>query len=1116
MQQSKHLFERFMVIAVVFLLGLWGIYPSFWKFDFKNNIKPGIDISGGTSLVYEIKPPDGGTVSKELVEALITAMKKRVDPNGVKNLVWRSLGENQIEIQMPLTANADDVAKVRKKFSDSAEKLESFNVNLAEVRVAARLSGAERETKMASFAKGSPARQELLKKYIVAQDELMAAEKEGEESALKRIMAKDAIRKIETGPDGLEDTNLRIIRIEADLKIIQDAIDQAKQKKEWGVVKQKEQAIKDRINEILSHIDFEDGRNAFKEYADNFTAFANVRGTVSDAEDLKRMLKGSGVLEFHILVEDSYAVKQMAERLRAEGPSPRPDDTMRWYEIDQEDQFKGRERSVTTYQGKKWALVYITPEESLDRHSGDWGLEKAGRGFDPQKGKPMVDFSFNPKGAMKFGDLTGSHIGKPLAIVLDDRLISAPNINSRIEANGQISGDYSENDLAYMINTLNAGSLPAKLDEQPVREITIASTLGADNLKKGLGACVISVVVVIIIMTFYYHLAGFIASMAVVFNLVMNISVLAMFSGTFTLPGIAALALTLGMAVDANVLIYERLREEQHRGLSLRLALHNAYDRAFSAIFDGNLTTIITSMILYWLGSDEIKGFGLTLTIGVSCSMFTALFVTRWVFDILIEKFNLTHLGSLPLTIPKIDQVLRPKIDWMGKVHWFYIGSAIIIISGLLAFFNKGRDMWDIEFVSGTSVEIELKEPTPINKLRDQLKDVKDLPSPTIVAMGDKDHQGLQYQVITPNPDANMVRNALTYKIGDLLNIQKRAQFDMYDPSPDGAGYGNALNNIIFPVNISKPLPVDYRLPDISYVNGGVAIILKNIDPPLSAADIQDRLNRVRLETKDAAFSIKVFSDNGTTETPTKNLVIFGYGPGLDYETDPKSWKQNLSTKLWSIANTAIGQPPALKRVTTFSPNIAISMAIDASLSLALSIVAISIYLWIRFANFKFGSATVLSLLHDALIAIGVIGLSHYLSFGFFKDFLLIEPQRMNLTMIAAVLTIIGYSVNDTIIVFDRIRENRGKFGFISRQIINNSVNETLSRTLMTTSTTLATIFVMYIFGGESIHGFTYALLSGIIVGTYSSIAIAAPVLLWGGKDVHEDVPENLPATQSK
>ncbi len=205
--------------------------------------------------------------------------------------------------------------------------------------------------------------------------------------------------------------------------------------------------------------------------------------------------------------------------------------------------------------------------------------------------------------------------------------------------------------------------------------------------------------------------------------------------------------------------------------------------------------------------------------------------------------------------------------------------------------------------------------------------------------------------------------------------------------------------------------------------------------------------------------------------------------------------------------------------MTQFNPQVADAMKFDASLALSMSIAFIGIYLWVRFANMKFGTATIVALVHDVFITIGVIGLSQYLSESrILREWFLIEPLKMNLTLVAAILTVMGYSVNDTIIVFDRIRENRGKFGFISRQIINDSVNQTLSRTLLTTGTTLLTIVVMYIFGGGGIHGFTFALLAGIFVGTYSSIAIAAPILLWGGSDVRVDsgVAAGVPALAKK
>src|SRR6185369_7958612 len=264
---------------------------------------------------------------------------------------------------------------------------------------------------------------------------------------------------------------------------------------------------------------------------------------------------------------------------------------------------------------------------------------------------------------------------------------------------------------------------------------------------------------------------------AVLLNIVIILGVMSMFKATFTLPAVAGIVLTIGAAVDANVLIFERLREEQQRGLSLRMAMRNAYDRAWSAIVDSNATTLATSLFLYWFGSEEVKGFGLTLLIGLVWSMFTSLFVTKTIFAILIDKFHITKLGSLPLTFPKWDRMLKPNIDWMNLTKYFATFSAIVLILGGLAFYMKarGREIADIEFASGTSVQVELLHPLQIDEVRELVSKPKFanvLPAPSVVSVGTQSEENgkkgfTEYEIVTPNADTSKVRNAVLSALGE-------------------------------------------------------------------------------------------------------------------------------------------------------------------------------------------------------------------------------------------------------------------------------------------------------------------------------------------------------------
>jgi SecD/SecF fusion protein len=284
---------------------------------------------------------------------------------------------------------------------------------------------------------------------------------------------------------------------------------------------------------------------------------------------------------------------------------------------------------------------------------------------------------------------------------------------------------------------------------------------------------------------------------------------------------------------------------------------------------------------------------------------------------------------------------------------------------------------------------------------------------------------------------------------------------------------------------------------------GGVAIVLDNLAPPISPADIEARIERHRLQPQAGQATIPyremdIVSEATDPNQPVSKAVILVSDPAYPFEKDEQKWRDELTGPVWRLVQEAVNTDAQLSRVTNFDAQVAGETQREAMLALILSIIGIMAYIWIRFGNLKYATATVVALAHDTLFVLAAVGVAHYVANTWLGDALLIEPFRLNLTLTAAVLTVMGYSMNDTVVVFDRIRENRGKFGHVSRQVINDSINQTLSRTLLTGGTTLLTIFVMYVFGGPGIHGFTFALLVGILVGTYSSIAIAAPILLIG------------------
>ncbi len=1099
--------NRVLTILLTLWIALSAIYPRvpgslFWFFNptgeisFRDNLKPGIDMVGGTSLTYEIKPPEGSILDPKLAENVATALKLRVDPNGVRNLIWRPEGATRIQIQMPTSRQNTVAVAAQKDYLEARKQLQATNIRLGSViNDLETRKGAERDAKLAEYVGGSAKRGEILPKLATAYDALATARQNRDAAA-----SAEAFDKLDPLQKELEATNL-------DVSALESALDAPPEVRTEQINKFKTEAA---------------GFPARLTAIDNFTkaydTFRPLRGKVDDVDTLKRQLAGSGVLSFHIVVKQSDPIyAEMAQRLRENGPRPQPGDVAQWVRVNRPGE---RGALEVPYQGRSYMLVYVDQARSLINKPGrpTWGLSSASKQRD-EFGKNAVGFNFDSPGALLFGDLTGRFAASTgeqhqLAVVLNEEIYTAPNLNERINGSGIISspGGFSGRDQQDLINTLNAGALPAQLRDEPISEITVGPQLGADNLRAGLYSSLAGLVICAIFLIGYYYRSGVVAFIAVVINLVLILGAMAAINATFTLPGVAGIVLSVAMAVDANVLIFERLREEQARGLSLKMALRNAYDRAFSAIFDGQLTTAITSAFLFWFGSEEVRGFGLTLLIGIVTSLFTALFVTKTIFGIMVTRFGVTDLSSLPRTFPKWNEMLTPKIDWVGKAWICGILSWGFIVFGLVLFSIKfmGGEAMDIEFSGGTTVRIALKEDVKLN--REQVQEIVDLKSrekgnafasPRVIAVG---ADGRQFEISTPTISTKDVQEAVLESLGPKLDITQPSTFRSSSETIQ-----NVLDTVVLPIENAQTRIDGASSEQIAAHVGGVAIVLQNIEPAISETDIRLRLDqRLAQEadaTRPAAYDVEAAPDG-------HSAVIFFVNNSYRY--DPananamQQWRGSLAGPGWQIVQDAISNPPQLKSVTSFGPQVASEAATNTIVALTLSILGIMAYIWVRFGNFKYGTATVVACIHDGLFVLAAVGCSLYLGrIPFFENVLLIDPFRIDLTMVAAILTVIGYSMNDTVVVFDRIRENRGKFGVLSRQVINDSVNQTLSRTLLTGGTSLGILSVMYFIGGDGIHGFTFAMLLGIIVGTYSSMVIAAPLLLVGKPD---ESPAPVPA----
>jgi SecD/SecF fusion protein len=564
-------------------------------------------------------------------------------------------------------------------------------------------------------------------------------------------------------------------------------------------------------------------------------------------------------------------------------------------------------------------------------------VSRAGVVFEPLTGRPQISFTMNSEGAALFAQVTREHVGRQLAIILDGELYSAPRINSPIlGGSGVIEGDFRVQEAFELANVLMN---PLEAPVQIVEERGVDPSLGRDSIRSGVRAMLIGAIFVSVFMLVYYLFAGLVANMALMLNLILLLGVMCSLETTLTLPGIAGVVLTMGMAVDANVLIFERIREELRAGKSLRGSISAGYSKAFSTIFDSNLTTLISSIVLIFLGTGPVKGFGVTLTIGVTVSMFTALVVTRLVFELAQERELMKQLRMFSL-------FGTTKIDFLRWAKPAFVASWILILVGVGYAIHRGHDVLGVDFAGGDQLILRYNpdQQVPVDQLRTAIQELR---------LGES---MIQYQR-DPSTGTRSLQLVTPFDAGERIEEQLQAQF------PEAE---------FFRVQLDKVGPQVGR-------------------------EIQ----------KSAIIAVLV--------------AMFG----------------------------------------------------------------VLVYVAMRY-EFSFAVAAVVAVLHDVLMAMGWFFLS---------------GRELSAPIVAAVLTIIGFSINDTIVIFDRIREDlklgvRGSF----RDLINLALNQTLSRTVITSGTTLLATLSLYLFGGGVINDFAFTFLVGIVVGTYSTIYIASALVLWWHK----------------
>ena len=862
-----------------------------------------------------------------------------------------------------------------------------------------------------------------------------------------------------------------------DTSLVQDEGDQDDADKDPA--RDERQTVQQLIGALSERVDPSGTKEVtIREYGQKQIEIIIPKASQQELDFIERRIYTAGALEFRITVAPVFSEND--DIIKAAKDLPLGENVVRlngenvaeWVAYDerefgpmeQEDHRIVKRSAGSTLQ----ALVRIDDGQDV---TGKY-LRRASSGIDEQ-GRPEVRFSFNQEGAWRFGRLTQNHLPNAsgqqyfLGIMLDKKLLSAPSILTKITSDGRITGSMGQEEVDFIVGILNAGSLPATLNKEPISRETISPTLGKETIEKGELAIGVSLAVVMVFMALYYRFAGVVACLALGANLLLILGLMVMLKAAFTLPGLAGLVLTVGMSVDANVLIFERIREELRRGAALRMAIRNGFGRATQTIIDANVTTLITAVVIYKIAPDSVKGFGVTLIIGIIVSMYAAIFLSRIVFDVYERTRRATTL--------KMGQIVgESHINFIGMRTVAAACSLVVIVIGIVATANRGEDLLNIDFTGGSSVMMMLKQDSAMNfsEVKDKLEHTelaqKNL---SLVEVGGTGHR---YTVSSIEEDVVGVQQLLHDTFGDDLQT--------YEVAVESIG----------PIAAADTGEDEEADP----FAGGSQAVLK-----FSLGEGLEEDAGVTYEAVSQLVSDAVEATGNTGKRFTVSNDDYRTGSARRFDTwDVKiALPVDQANEVFRSLAEATQDKPVFPLANKIGNRIAGDMRTLAIAATVISLLFIVLYIWFRFQSVYYGLAAVIALVHDVLVTLGVVSLSAFLvnHIPLLANALLIEKFQISLPMVAAFLTIIGYSLNDTIVVFDRVREVKGKSPRLTADMLNTSINQTLSRTLLTSFTTLITVLILYALGGDGIHGFAFALVVGVIVGTYSSIFIASPALLW-------------------
>lgn len=687
-------------------------------------------------------------------------------------------------------------------------------------------------------------------------------------------------------------------------------------------------------------------------------------------------------------------------------------------------------------------------------------IEDANAVVDPQRGW-QVSLKFQPRGARVFADLTAQNVHKKFAIILDGKLVSAPVINEPIPSGNAVISGGSEPDMEKwakdLATVLKSGSLAAPL--KIAGENYVGPTLGQDSIRRGFYAGGFAIIAVFLFMWMYYRTLGMIANVAMFANVMLLMGILALFGATLTLPGIAGIVLTLGMAVDANILINERIREEAAKGRTPIQAFDAGYDRAFMTIFDSNITTLFAGIILYYAGSGPIQGFAVTLSVGIATTMITALWFSKIITRYMVLSGSLTEY--------KMMQVFHnPKYDFSGKGKLCFTASVICIFLGFGFFLYRGKENLSIDFRGGTLMQLRFNGETDIDAVRTGISGIK--------GEGGRPKYG----------DAEVQR------VFELAGAKETASGSIFGIRV-GSSDSDELKKDLSAAFAGKVPPSPFEeLGDIenSPRYAGAYHLNVGLREPMAQDEFQKKLKAALSGISEADLPPMVLkpTDQGsaTFHRATFEIAVKAGGSTMSEVENALKGAKDLN-----IA------PDPFPFVSSIGASVASEMKSNAAKALIASWIAMIIYLAFRF-EFSYGVAAVIALIHDVMFTLGFVALVNWLlpkTLGIDLD--------MGLSAVAAYLTIVGYSVNDTIVVFDRIRENLKEMKREPFSVVMDvSVNQTLSRTILTSLTVFLTVVVLFALtarSGGGIASFAFPMIVGVVVGTYSSVFIASPVVMW-------------------